>query len=286
MSDPYYDRLQRVRILITLKRYGEAMRTIDDLLMQKEDQVLFYYKMSILYRSERFDELRKTADYAVSRFPDSLSMRLWHLIGDMRNGDVLAMADIMPSIDHIATSEKQDDGLRFPDAYAQRFYESVRFLKDTYGKTIMNMEPENIVNKIVSDRIPENIRDGLYTSHFDKMDKDLQRLTGNSRSFYMLSRGRIGDAFLDMMRMGQTEIYRKFMVEKFIEFYRQTEAQKDPFVMCVRYHLMRLKERSLQALDMATNVGFLEKSIARIIIESESNVLASSEVPQMVQVSR
>jgi len=204
----------------------------------------------------------------------------------MKGGEVLAMADIMPSIDRIAASEKQDGGLRFPDKYAQRFYESITFLKDTYGKAMISMDAADLVKKVVADRIPQDICDGLYTSQFDAYDKNLIGLTGNSRSFYLLSRGRVGDAFIEALRMAQTEIYRKFMAEKFIEFYRETESQRDPFILAVRYHIMRLKERSIQALDRATNVGFLEKSIARIIIESEYNVLASSEVPQTVQASR
>jgi len=68
VPDPYYDQLQRVRILITLRRYTEALRVIDDLAMQKEDQVLFHYKMSILYRSGKYEELRRIAEYATSGF--------------------------------------------------------------------------------------------------------------------------------------------------------------------------------------------------------------------------
>jgi len=286
VPDPCYDKLQRIRILITLKRYAEAIRIIDAILTEKEDQVLFYYKMSLLYQSGRFDELRKTADYAVSRFPESLSMRIWHLISDIKIGDVLAAADLMPSIDRIASSDKKDDRVRFPDSLAERFYGSVRFLKEMYGKSVMTWEMSDLIRKMADDRVPQEIIEGLYTSHFDHLDRNLKDLNGNSRSFYLLSKGRIGDALLDMLRNGQAEIYRKFMLDKFTEFYKQTESQRDPFIMAVHYHIARLKDRSIRALNDATSIDYMEKGIARMIIESENNVLTSSEIPQTVQALR
>ncbi|WP_010917431.1 tetratricopeptide repeat protein [Thermoplasma volcanium] len=283
MND-YYDLLDRVKILIKLGRYKEALRIIDEVIEDSPDVSFLYYKISILFTCRRFEEAKSTLNTAISIFPGSTVFRIWKMVLALETKDVLSMAQINFNDNSVASSQLNApfQSMDFNDNYAYTFSKSVRDLIMKLGKSAIYCDLQQLKEKILTERISTETINGLYTDIMDYRNRDIVELSSYGRAFYFYSIGRIGDSFIEISSLPDHEVFKAFILGKYSDFLKQTYEIADPYTRAVRFHILRLRELSLKEIETASYIGMDELVMSKRIIEFNGSSLSTQVVVNKV----
>ncbi|MGC8608289.1 MAG: hypothetical protein ACP5UV_00265 [Thermoplasmata archaeon] len=284
MGNGYTYLIKKAEALEKIGRYPESARVLDRMIeagyVEKDviiQRISVYYKMGLF--EDALDFIKK---YEGNPLWDEV--RLWKILILSETGQARSIIDEL-SKPGLLTGLKTPRKFEIPEA--ETFYQAVslaiiRFPKWYWSDSGLNPKVE--IGHSDSENRPGGWIDGLYTDFFDSIDVRIPHVNHYLRAIYFYSAGRLGDSLIEISCENSHPVYKEYLRASFMKRLKKIEDLDDDYSKSVGYHLLRMKEESLRAIDRSLERNKDEVySYSKKIIYSTNNSITSSVFQNILQ---
>ncbi len=277
MEARYEMLIEKAVALEKIGRYMEAARILDEMIssgfIDKSVIVMrisVYFKMGLI--SEALDFIRKFESKI-----DEGEIRSWKIFLLSELGEAQSFVKELSNYRNGANGIPEK---RFEIPEADSFFKAVslaivRFPEWYWTSDGLNF---NILSRSInSGDLLGGWIDTLYTDFFDSLNVRVPHIDHYLRAMFFYAAGRIGDSLIEISYDSSHPVYREYIKGVFLKFLRRVEALDDDYSKAAGYHILRMKEESLDSISKALKYDKNEiYEYSKKIINATSNSITSS----------